>query len=264
LGGRLNPHYQQVSEIFSRSNSTYEAAVLRISRNARGLTMRSRYTYAHAMDFNPDETSQVGGPSVFDPNDFSHEYGTSSLDVRHSLTAAVILQPKWKLKQLAGHLGNGWMISGVGYLHSGMPYSMHTSGSLAKEFNSSREAIVALGTGMNGYGGDNRVYGVGRNTFRHPLTWKTDLRLGKRFDLGHARQLELMAETFNLFNHQNVTEVETTGYTIESGNVNGGLPRLNYLTGIKSGQTEFGKPMNINATDSYRERQIQFGARFRF
>ncbi len=31
------------------------------------------------------------------------------------------------------------------------------------------------------------------------------------------RELELLVESFNLFNHQNVTELETTGYYIESG-----------------------------------------------
>jgi hypothetical protein len=264
FSGRLDSNYQQVSEIYSRANSTYEAAMLRISRNARALTLRARYTYAHAMDWNPDETSQVTGPSVLDPIDFRQEYGTSSLDVRHSATMAVILQPKWKLKDLAGHLANGWMLSATGYFRSGLPYTMRTSGSLAKEFNASGTAIVALSTGMNGYGGDNRVYGIGRNTYRYPATWKADLRLSKRFDLGQMRQLELMAESFNLFNHQNVTQLETTGYSIESGTVNGGLPRLNFLTGLKTGQTEFGKPLNINATDFYRERQIQFGARVRF
>ena len=156
------------------------------------------------------------------------------------------------------------MLSGTAYFRSGLPYTMRTAGSLAKEFDSGGTAIVALSTGMNGYGGDNRVYGVGRNTYRYPATWKADLRLGKRFDLGQMRQLELMAESFNLFNHQNVTELETTGYSIESGTVSGGLPRLNFLTGLKTGQTEFGKPLNINATDFYRERQIQFGARLRF
>ncbi len=264
FAGRLNPNYQQVSEIFSRANSTYEAAMLRITRNGRALSLRARYTYAHAMDWNPDETSQVSGPSVLDPLDFQQEYGTSSLDVRHSITAGMILQSPWKLQGLTGHIGNGWTMSGTAYFHSGLPYSMRTAGSLAKEFNSSGAAIVALGTGMNGYGGDNRVYGVGRNTYRYPATWKMDVRLGKRFDLGQMRQLELMAESFNLFNHQNVTELETTGYSIQSGTANGGLPRLNFLTGLKTGQTEFGKPLNVNATDFFRERQIQLGARFRF
>lgn len=264
FAGRLNPNYQQVSEIYSRANSTYKAAMLRISRNARGLMLRVRYTYAHAMDWNPDETSQISGPSVLDPVDFRQEYGTSSLDVRHSFSTAVIWEPKFKLKDLSGRIANGWMMSGVGSFHGGLPYTMRTAGSLAKEFDASGTAIVALSTGMNGYGGDNRVYGVGRNTYRYPATWKADLRLGKRFDLGPMRQLELMAESFNLFNHQNVTELETTGYFIGSGNTSGSLPTLNFLTGLKAGQTEFGKPLNINATDFYRERQIQFGARLRF
>jgi hypothetical protein len=141
---------------------------------------------------------------------------------------------------------------------------MRTAGSLATEFDTTGAAIVALAPGMNGYGGDNRVYGVGRNTYRYPHAWKADLRLAKHFDLGSMRRLELLAESFNLFNHQNVTELETVGYFIGSGSVNGGLPTLNFLTGLKTGQTEFGQPLNVNATDFYRPRQIQLGIRLRF
>ena len=94
---------------------------------------------------------------------------------------------------------------------------MHTTGSLAEKFTSGGAAIVALGPGMNGSGGDNRVYGmgsdnvfynIGRNTYRYPATWKIDLRLAKSIDLGGLRKLEVLAESFNLFNHQNVTELE--------------------------------------------------------
>jgi hypothetical protein len=140
---------------------------------------------------------------------------------------------------------------------------MRTSGALPKEFTDSGTAIVGLGPGMNGSGGDNRVYGIGRNPYRYPATWKADLRLARRFDLGHMRQLELLAESFNLFNHQNVTELETTGYYIESGST-ASPPTLNYLTGLKANTTAFGKPLNINATNFYRERQIQLGFRLRF
>jgi hypothetical protein len=79
--------------------------------------------------------------------------------------------------------------------------------------------------------------------------------------------LEILAESFNLFNHQNVTEIETTGYTIDSGSPN---PTLNFLTGLKTSSTTgvpiagFGQPLNINATNFYRERQIQIGLRMRF
>ena len=78
------------------------------------------------------------------------------------------------------------------------------------------------------------------------------------------RELELLAETFNLFNHQNVTELETVGYSMSAGTLSGGLPSLHYLTGLKSGQTEFGHPLNVSATEYYRPRQFEFGMRMRF
>ncbi len=132
---------------------------------------------------------------------------------------------------------------------------------------------------MNGSGGDNRVYGVGRNTFRYPDTWKADLRLAKHFDLGESRQLEVLAESFNLFNHSNVTGLETTGYSIQSSGASGTLPTLCYLTINTNGYAScgttttsgqgtplpaFGQPLNINATDFFRERQIELGVRMRF
>jgi hypothetical protein len=271
--GRLNPNYQQITQIESRANSTYEAEMLKVERSGRrGLSFYAHYTYAHAMDWNPNESSQAAGNDVLDPSDFGLEYGVSNLDIRHSFGARAIFQSPWKLRGRAGKFANGWMLSGVLHARSGLPYTMRTSGSLPKEFVNGA-AIVGLGPGMNGSGGDNRVYGVGndnivynigRNTYRYPGTWKADLRLGKRFDLGKMRQLELLAESFNLLNHQNVTELETTGYYIEPGSTSGTLPTLNFLTGLKANTTAFGQPLNINATNFYRERQFQFGLRMRF
>jgi len=263
--GRLNPAYQQISEVVSRANSTYEAAMLRLSRyGRRGLDFHLRYTYAHAMDWNPNESALVAGPSVLDPNGFRQEYGTSNLDVRHWLSAMMMWETPWRAHGKFGALANGWALSGIGQFHSGLPYTMRTAGSIPREFTSSGQAILGLGPGMNGYGGDERVYGVGRNTYRYPQTWKADAHVGKHFRLDREHELELMAESFNLFNHQNVTQIETVGYLVEPGTVSGSFPTLNFLTGLKTGQTEFGQPLNINATDFYRERQIDFGVRYRF
>jgi hypothetical protein len=266
FAGRLNPDYQQISEVMSRANSTYEALMVKLSRNARrGLSLHAHYTYAHAMDWNPNESTQVAGSDVLDPAHFSEEYGTSNLDMRHSAAVMAVWQAPWKLHGGVGRLANGWMLSEVGQFRSGLPYTMRTSGSLAKEFSvTTGAAIVGLGPGMNGSGGDNRVYGVGRNTYRYPATWKADVRLGKSFDLGSMRKLELLVESFNLFNHQNVTELETTGYYIEPGSQDGTPPTLNLLTGLKANTTAFGQPLNVNATDFYRERQVQVGVRVRF
>jgi hypothetical protein len=283
--GWLCPDYQGIDQILSKANSTYEAAMVRVVRTGRrGLSLHAHYTYSHAMDWNPGE-SPLFPDSLSQSSDFRQEYGTSSLDMRHSAGAMVTFEPPWKLHKLAGKVGNGWMLSGTGQFRSGLPYTMRTSGSLAEQFTSGGSAIVGLAPGMNGSGGESRVFGVGsdnvvydigRNTYRYPATWKADMRLGKSFDLGETRRLEFLLESFNLFNHQNVTELETTGYTIGSGSPPGALggpgtpPTLNFLTGLKTNLTTglttpaFGQPLNVNATDFYRERQVQAGMRLRF
>ena len=68
----------------------------------------------------------------------------------------------------------------------------------------------------------------------------------------------------HIFNHQNVTQLETTGYSISPGSLNGTLPTLTFLTGLKANTTAFGQPLSVNGTNYYRERQIQFGLRMRF
>jgi hypothetical protein len=268
--GWCNPNYQEIDQITSKANSTYEAAMVRLTRyGRRGLSLHAHYTYAHAMDWNPNA-------SPLDPANFNLEYGTSNQDVRHAAAVMLIYEAPWKLQNFAGHIANGWMLSGIGQFHSGLPYTMRVSGSLPQE-STSTATITGLRPGLTGAGGDSRVFGyengslaynIGRNTFRYPDMWKADVRVGKKFDLGEERQLEILAESFNLFNHQNVTEIETTGYTIDSGSSTS-PPTLNFLTGLKSSSTTgvipgFGQPLNINATNFYRERQIQLGLRMRF
>jgi hypothetical protein len=273
--GRFNSNYRQITQISSRANSTYEAAMIRLVRyGRRGLTLNARYIYGHAMDWNPNESSSVTGSNVLDPADFSHEYGVSNLDARHTLFASLIFNTPWKLHNIAGHFANGWRISGIGSFHSGLPYTMRTSGGVPHVVNLTTHAtITGFGPSMNGSGGDNRVYGMGnnglvydmgRNAFRYPNAWKADVRLSKQIDLGKMRQLELVAETFNLFNHRNVTEVETIGYSVASGSMSGSLPTLTYFTGLKTNSTAFGQPLNSNSTSYYRERQVQLGLRVRF
>jgi hypothetical protein len=267
--GRENPDYQQITEIMSRSNSTYEAAMLRVSRaGRRGLNFNAHYVYSHAEDWSPNESTLVAGSDVLDPADFSQEYGTSNLDVRHSATAMVIFDAPWKLLGTAGRFANGWLISGTGKFYSGLPYSMRTSGAIPTQMDFyGNPTIVGIGPGMNGSGGDNRLYGVGRNTFRYPETWKADIRLAKKFSLNESRELQFMVESFNLFNHRNVTALQSTGYSIENGTY-GTPPTLNYLTqgttGTAATTPAFGQPLTENATNLFRERQIQLGARIRF
>ena len=263
--GRLNSNYQQLSSIESRANSTYDAAMFKISRYGHhGLGLRAHYLYAHATDWNPNESGNVAVNDLLDPQDFRLEYGTSNLDIRHSAGITVLYETPWKLRGWEGALANAWSVAGVGQYRSGLPFTMRTSGYIPGYFDDTGRLIEGVGPGMNGSAGDNRVYGVGRNTYRYPAAYTGDARLAKRFNLPRSRELELLAESFNLFNHQNVTLIETTGYIINRGTSIGSPPTFRFLTGLKAGTVEFGKPLDVNATNFYRQRQIQLGVRARF
>ena len=115
----------------------------------------------------------------------------------------VIYEAPWKLHDMAGRFANGWMLSGIGQFHSGLPYTMRVTGSLPEESKTSsgvgiprrglrpqHERLTAATTASMAWAATAH-YNIGRNTFRYPDTWKADLRLGKRFDLGEMRQLEI-------------------------------------------------------------------------
>ncbi len=262
--------YQQLATIESRANSTYEAAEMRVSHSTtRGLSVHARYLYAHATDWNPNESSQIAVSDVLDPRDFRAEYGTSDLDIRHTAGLSLLFDTPWKLRSWAGRWANAWTVGATGQYRSGRPFTMRTGGSIPGFFDDNRKLVEGVAPGMNGSGGDNRVYGVGRNTYRYPATWTGDTRLAKRFVFRREREMEFMAESFNLFNHQNVTRIETTGYTIERGGAAGEFPTLNFETGLTkaglpSASPEFGKPLDVNATNLYHPREFQIGVRARF
>ena len=269
---RTDLNYQQLATIESRANSTYDAAMLKVARNgAHGLNLRAHYLYAHATDWNPNESAQVAANDVLDPGDFGLEYGTSNLDIRHTAAGTVIYEPPLRLRGWMGNFTNGWSVGAVGQFRSGLPYTMRTAGYVPAYFG--QGGGEGVGPGINGSAGDNRIYGmgsdgnsynIGRNTYRYPSTYTADARLGKRFLLAHNRDLQLLAESFNLFNHQNVTRIETIGYYIDRGSKEGGLPTLNFLTGLTPNTVEFGKPLDVNATNFFRQREIELGIRARF
>ncbi|MFC5861151.1 carboxypeptidase regulatory-like domain-containing protein [Acidicapsa dinghuensis] len=267
---RLNPNYQQLASIESRANSTYDAALIKLVRTGgRGLTFRAHYLYAHATDWNPNESGQVAVNDVLDPQDFRQEYGTSNLDIRHSAAATFEFRPTWRFQHLFGEAANGWSLASIGQYRSGLPFTMRTGGYIPAFYGAEGQLIQGIGPGINGSGGDRRLYGIGRNSYRYPQTWTADARVGKRFYVGNEREIELVAQSFNLFNHQNITLLETTGYTILRGDSSGSLPTLNFLTGLTSQGLpsqipEFGKPLDVNATDFYHPREIELGLRTRF
>jgi hypothetical protein len=107
---------------------------------------------------------------------------------------------------------------------------------------------------VNGSNGRKGIDVIGRNTFRMKRTINADLRLAKRFHFTERFSAEVLGEAFNLFNHQNVTGVNNTGYSVGG---TAAAPTLTY-------SASFGKVTNTNSNYAYLSRQVQIGFRFFF
>ena len=93
--------------------------------------------------------------------------------------------------------------------------------------------------------------------FKQPKIVNADLRVSRRFSLRENMKLELLAEGFNIFNRTQVSGVNTSIYT---ASVTGTAPNQK---AILTFNPTFGTVNEAGAT-LFRERQIQFAARFEF
>jgi hypothetical protein len=87
------------------------------------------------------------------------------------------------------------------------------------------------------------------NSFQMPRTADVDLRLQKGFTIHESWKLLLSGDAFNLFNHNNVTAVDTQMYTISGASL--------------VFNPHFGVPTNSSNT-LIAQRQIQVGIRLEF
>ena len=244
---RPNPNFGQMVDIFSGVNSNYQALAVQVNHRMNNhLQFGANYTWAHAIDYGQNENTTGVTPQPVDPFNLRLDKGNSQYDVPNRFVLNMVVDSPWHKDGWLGYLVNGFELAPVFQTQDGLPYSLGTSGTAP--------GAVSGGGGINGSNGGFRIPQIGRATFRMPPTQVVDVRLSKHFVWGDRYDLELLGEGFNLLNHQNVTSVNTTGYSV-GGTV--AAPLLTY-------QTNFGTVNNANSIIAYTPRQVQLGIRIHF
>jgi hypothetical protein len=150
-------------------------------------------------------------------------------------------------------------------VQNGVPYSAGLTTNTTNLADPGYASGYATGvsTSYNGTNGLVRAPGIQRDAFRQPPTSVLDMRGSKSFTVHEGYQLEFLAESFNILNHQNVTSVNTTAYTMST--VVGATPAqsVNYMSG-NAANGVFGATTNSNNNNIYTPRQIQLGVRLHF
>jgi len=240
------------------------------------LQVMASYTWAHALDYGQNATTFSDTNDLLTPNNMRAEYGNSIFDIRNRVTASGVLEAPWHAAGWEKWLTNDWQLSPIYSSQSGLPYSLVTSGTPPSVVTTATDpttgditttTYAALGSGVNGSNGRKGIDAVGRNTFRMKRTIDMDLRLSKKVKFTERYNAELLADFFNIFNHQNVTGVNNTGYIIStSGTVNNGSATVPCSSSAPclSYNSAFGTVTNSNSNFAYTPRQIQIGFRFFF
>lgn len=246
-GTRPDVNIAAAIELRDVVKSTYHAMVLQLAKRfTRGLLFNVNYTLAKASDSGQNSTTFFGSfPNSFDPNNPQFDFGTSDFDRRHRFVASTHFAPSYLY---------GVGIGLIGTFESGLPVSPSISiaaGALAGT------GAVSTST-LNGSGGSNRVPFEPRNSARQTGRKTVDLRLSKSFSLGGKKKIELLAESFNVFNWLNYTSFIGTKYTLTSSSFNA---TTNVLTANVTPTTTFLTPTTASNT-LFGARDAQVGLKF--
>lgn len=210
--GRIDTNTGNVFAGFSDVNSWYNSMVISIRRPMRhGLEFTANYTLSKAFD-----GGQVAGSNgtfngtdyPIDPYNRKIEYALSDLDQRHRFVANGMWMPS--LRNLASKPArlalDGWAISTIVTMSTGQPVTPYLSGTPSP--------LDGGVTGGVSYAGPTpgRAGWLPRNSFTAPGFHNVDVRLARQFSINERIKLALMGEVFNLFNHTNVSSVNTTAF----------------------------------------------------
>ncbi len=253
-----NVPYGSVTDIFSGISSKYNALALIVNKRlTKNFSFNYNYTWSHSLDFGQNASTFSDTNDLLDPQNIHNEYGNSIFDVRQRSVLSAIVQSPWHKNNWSDWALGGWQIAPIYQAQSGLPYSLLTSGS----------APGGLAGSINGSNGRKGIDVIGRNTFRLPRTQNVDLRISKEFLFADHYRLELLGEGFNLLNHFNVTNANTTGYIISTSGTtttSNGTVTCTAASPCLNFNAPFGTTSTANSNFAYTQRQIQIGVRFKF
>jgi hypothetical protein len=259
VGPRPDTRFAQLTAIRSDVFSKYHALVLQANRRlTRGLQFQTNYTLSRASDNGQSSVTFTSNNLPFNAFDQSGEDGLSNFDRRQKFVASVVYSPNPFNDGAAKHIFNGWTFAPILNAFSGARFTGNISGNISPaQFgfgtgcsgSTPSADCFAPATGANGSGGANRFALIPRNFFKQPNIWYVDARLSRRFSITESTKLEFLVEGFNVFNRTQVTTVNSTLYNLSGTALNFNVP--------------FASTTGADST-LFRERQVQFAARFEF
>jgi hypothetical protein len=239
---RKYPNFGLVNNFTSILSANYNSAQLVFNkRYSKGFTVLGSYTWSKALGIAGASAGGEGSNGPRNPNNYRLDYGPLSLDRRHNIVTSALYdvpfgqktRPMWEQMLLGG-----WQISGIFNVISGAPLTVRSGidnsltgiGSDTADlvgdwhlpdrskqdqmnawFNTS--AFVRNAVGTFGTTGIDWLYGPG--------SWNLDSAAAKNFRIAEGKRVEFRASFYNLFNHPNLGNPNTTVTNATFGKITG-------------------------------------------
>lgn len=258
---RLYPSVQSNGQTVNLNNITYEDIGSNSSYNAltatydhrmsAGLSSSISYTWSHAISNTPEGNTYEFSNPVEDPSNPLRDRGNSGINRPNSLTASVVYQPNT-------HFENKYLNGAV----TGNNFAFLANMSSGDQQNETTSTV------LNGDSlASSRPLFIGRNSIRGPSIYQYDMRytrtLGTYWDRVSPK---LLIEGNNIFNHSNVTSINTTAavFSCYAATPTTGCPNP-APTAAGIGQiTPTGSPNLLPTSTLLEARILQFGLKIDF
>src|SRR2546423_109953 len=237
-GIALNAANQLIGSVLLYSNaarSSYDSMqaqlIKRLSHSVQG---QISYTWSHTIDnatgvfSGLGDSKNQGRQGPVHPFNLDFDRGNSVLDIRHLLSAnAIIDLPLGKGRRYFNSGGavdklfGGWQFNFIQSARSGFPFSVVCQCGLIRpslvgdpfagvardRFLNPAAFSTSVGiTSVTNAAGQTISFGnLGRNPFRGPAIWNTDLSFFKNTMVTEGLKFQLGIELFNAWNHTNLT-----------------------------------------------------------
>lgn len=231
---------QPITAANTGGNTNYNSMQLSVEQRVRyGLTMLFNYTWSKALDgmpWNQAATSIGAGNSfvypITVPNFKSLDYGPADFDHRNiTALSYVYTVPKFasEAPAAARYILNGWETTGIFQFRSGDPLTIFSSAANNSGSGQQRDRAVQTGPA---YGGNACSSPVNCKSYLNPASFTNnapgtygtfvkgslvgpsyadwDTSIARKFPMGERAGLQFRAEYFNVLNHTNLGDPNTT------------------------------------------------------
>jgi Carboxypeptidase regulatory-like domain/TonB dependent receptor len=217
--GPFSPNFDAVTYQKTMGNSNYNALEATLRHHGRSTEILAGYTYSKSIDDSSSLSEEIN------PIDPRLSRAISAFDMRHNFVVSYSYRLPESINGLKNRWTEGWSISGVTRLSSGLPVTFYN--------NNDTSLIGSIPNGINNNGVDtpNRAPGdlkinndprngqpafntalfsvptIGdlgtapRRLFSGPGMLNFDAALQKNLRLTEAKSLQFRLESFNTFNH---------------------------------------------------------------